>query len=319
MSGKQVFNWRESDRSEHLAAFLLSALGLATAVERHEELGADFYCSLADQEKGATNFGLPFLVQVRSVAKPVVHIKTPKRYRHQKGALPDHLSWLFRQELPMFLALVDKEDISIRLYSLSPLWFLEYDHENCPDPAAIQLVPRVDAESRDPVGAPRQLGKVSSSPESYEYEVDLGQPIASFAGEDTANRQVLTKQKGFLRRCIECDLQNRVFLRAALPHFYWIAESGCEEAGPIPSFYFKEAARDAGTLKQIYSFLGPTLLPLALRYQESDRRELVGALQELFREMPADTIPQTVRDELPELFAKPKPKPKQKKGGGRNR
>jgi hypothetical protein len=41
MSGKQVFNWRESDRSEHLAGFLLSALGMATPVERQEELGAD--------------------------------------------------------------------------------------------------------------------------------------------------------------------------------------------------------------------------------------------------------------------------------------
>ncbi len=313
MSGKQVYNWRESDRSEYLAGFLLSALGMATPVQRHEELGADFYCSLTDQEKGAITFGSPFLVEVRSVAKPVVHIKAPKRYRHQKGAIPDHLSWLFRQELPMFLALVDKEDISIRLYSLSPLWFLYYDTENCPHAAALQLVPRVDGGSREPVGVPRQIGKVTSSPESYEYEVDLGHPIASFAAQETGNRQILTKQKGFLRRCLECDLRNRVFLQAGLPHFYWIAESGREEEGPIPAFYFREAPRDAETLNRIYSFLGPSLLPLALRYQESGRGELVGALRKLFREMPPDTIPQNVRDALPEIFTNGK-----KTGGSRN-
>lgn len=53
MSGKQVFAWREADRIEHLAGFLLSALGMATPVERHDALvGADFYCSLTDLEKG---------------------------------------------------------------------------------------------------------------------------------------------------------------------------------------------------------------------------------------------------------------------------
>lgn len=309
MSGKQVFNWREADRSEYLAGFLLSALGMATPLERPEALiGADFYCSLANQEKGAVVFGFPFLVQVRSIAKPVVHLKAPKRYKHRHGEMPDHLAGLFRQELPMFLALVDKEDISIRLYSLCPLWFLLHDSENCPDPAAVQLLPRLDLANNEPVGAPRQGDQVTSSPESYEYEVDLGNPIASFSTKDTGNRAVMMKQRRFLRQGIEGELRNHVFREAGLPHFSWIVECH-DDNGPVPASYHREAPRDADTLKSIYALLGPSLLPLALRYQDNERRELVEALATLFREMPPETFPDDIRDAHPHLFAEHKKEP----------
>lgn len=302
MSGKRVFNWREGDRIEYLAEFLLSALGMVTPVPRQEEMGVDFHCALADQEKGVTTFGFPFLVQVRSMVKPVVHLKAPKRYRHQKGVIPDHLSWMFRQELPMFLALVDKEEISIRLFSLSPVWFLYHDNENCPDCSSLRLVPRTDGNETGPVGPPRRLGKVTSSPESYEYEVDLGFPVSSYSTKDTASRQTLSGQKNFLRLCIEYDLQSIVFSRADLPHFYWMAETDRDKEGPIPALYSKEAPRNAESLKNIYSFLGPSLIPLALRYKTDNRTELLGALRELFREMPANTIPPELQRALPEIF-----------------
>ena len=310
MSGKQVFNWREVDRSEYLAGFLLSALGMATPVERHDALvGADFYCSLADQEKGAvTTFSFPFLVQVRSIAKPVVHLKAPKRYKHRQGEIPDHLAGLFRQELPMFLALVDKEDISIRLYSLCPLWFFLHDSENCPNAAAVQLIPRLDPANNEPVGAPRQGDQVTTSPESFAYEVDLGNPIAAFTAKDTGNRAIMMKQARFLRQCIEGEIRNPVFREAGLPHFSWIVQCS-EDEGPVPASYHREAPRDADTLKRICALLGPSLLPLALRYQDNENRELVEALATLFREMPPETFPDDIRDAHPHLFAERKKEP----------
>lgn len=308
MSGKQVFNWREADRSEYLAGFLLSALGMAIPVERHQELvGADFYCSLADQEKGGVTFGFPFLVQVRSTVKPVVHLKAPKRYKHHPGVLPDHLAGLFRQDLPMFLALVDKEETTIRLYSLSTLRFLLHDREHCPDPAAVQLLPRLDAANQEPVGAPRQGRQVTSSPESYEYEVDLGNPVVTFSEKDTRDRALMMKQKRFLRECIAWELRNRVFHEAGLPQFWWIA--GCSDDEPLTASYLREAPRDADSLRRIYGLLGPALLSLGLRYQDSERRELVGALASLFREMPSGTFPDDIRRACPDLFAEPEKEP----------
>ncbi len=257
-----------------------------------------------DQEKGATTFGYPFLVQLKPLLKPVVHIKAPKKYRHQKGVIPDHLSWMFRHDLPVFLALVDKEEMAISLYSLAPVWFLYHDSENCPDCSSLRLVPRIDGSDSGPVGPPRRLGKVSSSPESYEYEVDLGFPIASWSVKETARRQDLLKEQACLRRCIDYDFRNLVFLRADLPHFYWMAETDREKEGPLPAFSFHEAPRDPDRLKNMFSFLGPALLPLVLRYREDNRPEVLKTLRYLFREIPADTIPPEIRKSLPEVFGR---------------
>ncbi len=302
MSGRQVFNWREGDRNEYVASFLLSALGLVTPFPRHEDIGVDFYCALADQEKSVTSFGFPFLVLVKSTAKPVVHLKAPKKYRHQKGVLPDHLSWLFLQEVPLFLALVDKDENSIGLYSLSPLWFLVHDHETCPDCASLRLVPRTKSEGTAPVEAPRSIGNVTSSPKSHEYEVDLGPPVASFSMEDTANRQTMLRQKNFLRSCIEHEFENLVFARAGLPHFHWITESDSEQDGPKAAFHCREVPGQSERLRHVYSLLGPALIPLALRYKSDDRKDLLAGLRTLFREIPADTIPPEIRKMLPEIF-----------------
>ena len=80
------------------------------------------------------NFRISFIVQVKSASRPVIHIKRPNRYKHISGVIPDHISWLFRQELPMFLALIDKKALSIRLFSLSPIWFILYASNQCEIP-----------------------------------------------------------------------------------------------------------------------------------------------------------------------------------------
>jgi len=105
MSGRRVFNWREGDRSEYVANFLLSAIGLVTPVPRQEDIGIDFHCALADQENGVLTFDYPFIVQAKSIGSPVVEVKAPDKYKHQTGVVPEHISWIFRQELPMFLAI----------------------------------------------------------------------------------------------------------------------------------------------------------------------------------------------------------------------
>jgi hypothetical protein len=218
--------------------------------------------------------------------------------------LPDHLAGLLRQDVPQFMGLVDKDANSIRLFSLAPLWFLQHPHASCPDCSSLRLVPRVDGAAAGPVGPPKRLGKVTSSPESYEYEVDLGAPVASLSVEDTANRQTLLKQKAALRRCIEHDLRSLVFARARLPQFYWIAESDREPEGPVPAFASVEAPQDSESLRSIYSLLGPALLPLALRYQSDNRKDLLAALRTLFREMPANTIPPELQKALPGIFGR---------------
>jgi len=37
-----------------------------------------------------------------------------------------HVAWLFRQNQPVFLGVVDKDSVSLRIFSLLPIWFLYY-------------------------------------------------------------------------------------------------------------------------------------------------------------------------------------------------
>jgi len=60
------FNWRQGDRSELLADYLLSGIGITTPIRRQDDTGFDFYCSVSDQEKGVLTFGFPYIIQIKS-------------------------------------------------------------------------------------------------------------------------------------------------------------------------------------------------------------------------------------------------------------
>ena len=46
MPGSIWYPFRQGNRSEYLALYILSALGISIYVPRTEDIGVDFYCSL---------------------------------------------------------------------------------------------------------------------------------------------------------------------------------------------------------------------------------------------------------------------------------
>ena len=93
-------------------------LGLSTPIPRQEDIGIDFLCSLADQRSGVLTFGNPYLVSVKSLSKPNIVLEPTEAAITENN--PRHLHWLFRQELPLFLGVVDKGAFSMRLYRRDP-------------------------------------------------------------------------------------------------------------------------------------------------------------------------------------------------------
>lgn len=69
-TGTRFYNWREGDRSEYLAVYLLSALGLVTQVPRQEDIGFDLVCNLAEQESGIQSFRHHYLGQMLTGIAP---------------------------------------------------------------------------------------------------------------------------------------------------------------------------------------------------------------------------------------------------------
>ena len=299
MSGRRLRNPRQGDRSEYLATFLLSALGLTTNVPRQEDIGFDFHCSLADQEQGLLTFGFPFLVQVKSAGDPVFEILPGKKYKPDGRRMPDHLAWLLRQELPLYLGLVDKAEMAIQLYSLAPFWFILY---HSPDCAGVRFIPRVKGIPNTHIGYPVKKERVTKKPLTFIYDIDIGFPIAAFSARDTQNDARMADEKARLRHCIDFEMRNVVFFRAALPHFYWFAETDRSKGGPIPAFFYNEVEKAPQRLQLVYSFLGPALIPLAQRYQTDGDVAALAALKVLFKKVPAGIIPLQVKAALPEVF-----------------
>ena len=126
MSGMRLFSYRQGDRSEYLAHYLMSGLGVITAVPRQEDIGIDLYCTLADQERGKLTFGVPFLVQVKSASdEPVAFGRLSSKGRWQR----EDITWLLRQEIPFFVGLVFGFFIGVTVsFIVDLIWFPEAGH-----------------------------------------------------------------------------------------------------------------------------------------------------------------------------------------------
>ena len=109
-------------------------------IPRQEDIGFDFSCSIADQEAGILTFGYPYLISIKSRSTPSIDIEPTKTAIEADDAR--HVAWLFRQDQPVFLGVVDKDAISLRIFSLLPIWFLYY--RGGPTVGSLSLNPRFD-------------------------------------------------------------------------------------------------------------------------------------------------------------------------------
>src|SRR5207245_1516245 len=65
-SMQRLFSFRQGDRSEYLAQYILSAFAISVPVPRQEDVGSDFHCSLLKREDNNLRPYLPFNIQIKS-------------------------------------------------------------------------------------------------------------------------------------------------------------------------------------------------------------------------------------------------------------
>src|SRR5204862_4612063 len=121
MPATLAFGFHESNRGEYLAQYFLSALGVSAPVIRQEDIGVDFFCSLAREENKKLTFHSPYMVQQGAAdAKEFIY----GGYTDKGKWRGEGVEWLFSQE---------------RLYSTSAMWLVCYQFgtmtqiELCPD------------------------------------------------------------------------------------------------------------------------------------------------------------------------------------------
>ena len=152
MSGPRLGSFRSGDRSEYLAAYVLSRVAYVNPVPRQEDFGlVDFLCVLARSESGYVYPESAFYVQVKSNADAF-------------DLSGEAIKWLaHHMDHPLFVCVVDKDKSRISLYTCICLWRAVF-------------LSRVEPESIM-VKCGGEPGVQVVTPNSLKYVVSLGSPI----------------------------------------------------------------------------------------------------------------------------------------------
>lgn len=296
MPGSLWSPFREGNRSEYLAQYFLSALGVSVSVPRPEDIGIDFYCALARKSGERLTFHSPFAVQVGSFGtKDFSYGGFTKKGVWQK----DQLDWIFSQELPLFLATVDKDTLSFRLYSTSPIWLIRYTFG---DVTEIRLIP--DAvhdplkESREPVV--KFSGKGG---DGCRYNVPLGLPVVELR-IDQLKTEIVEKAREGLAKASIIEMRNLTYRRLNVHFSQWILDilSNDDSASlKLGQFYAWNSEPGRNTPEQLEALL-PIVVALAHNLKSQNRMDELEKLKGIFSLIPQDKIPDFVRHNLTEIL-----------------
>ncbi|MEP7238808.1 MAG: hypothetical protein ABI685_13110 [Ferruginibacter sp.] len=198
-------NFYKGNLSELLADYLLSSIGITTPTRRQFDIGIDFYCNLSDNESGYLTFGYPFLIQIKSKSSPKILYggKTHKNWKIQK------IEWLFRNEIPLFIGIVDKKNHSMCIYDTSGLWqlFLLNEKRNFSQVLLVTGDFEIN-EWRENVKTKQLTGWENTTSDGVQYIVNMGNPIVEITSQDVDNPIILKRKKEIFRNIIQIEQRN---------------------------------------------------------------------------------------------------------------
>lgn len=298
MSGKRLRSMREGDRSEYYAQVLLSGLGLCSPIPRQEDIGFDFLCSLADEESNILTFGSPYMVSVKSVSSPLLKLDPSKTDIRDNSQ--EHILWLYRQQLPVFLAVVDKDNYQLDLHSLLPVWSLCYEGgTRC---GSLDILARDPKNESDEIERPEDCGEREDWKGKHHFKVDIGHPLVSLKLKSLGDKEFLGVIKQRIR--LACALWgiNERHSQMGIPFFTWFRQVKKDGSLPSPGWYHQQVAWSPVFRNNALIELAPSLASLALNCKLSGDNELLSAIGVLMREAPRNSIPKEIVEALPEIF-----------------
>ena len=279
MSGGLLHNFRQGNRSELLADYLLSAIGISTPVRRQDDYGFDFYCQLSDQQSGYLTFGYPFVIQIKSDSSEKIAYGNLNAKKWKK----ENTSWLFRNDLPFFVGIVDKAALSISIFDTTGLW--QVYNSNSENYSYIELIPTIH-----PMGEMRENCKMEritdweESGDGIRYTIDMGNPIVTIAYTDLENDHALWERKETIRAIVRIEQQNIIHRKLGIRAF----EEVKENAANVGHIYkgMSLNPHPASDVSKIYRSLDVGLTSLLISLDAQGRHAEVAALKIFLGFMP---------------------------------
>jgi len=296
MPGSLWSPFREGNRSEYLAQYFLSALGVSVNVPHPEDIGIDFYCALAQESGKRLTFHSPFAVQVGSYGTKEFCYGG---YTDEGVWRKEQLDWLFSQDLPVFICTIGKENLSFQLYSTSAMWPMRYEYG---DVSEVQLVPDAThdlfKESREEV--PAYAGKGG---DGCIHRIPLGPPIVALRIEDLKG-DLVNKARLALGKAAQAEMLNLTYRRLNAHFAQWLLDvvsnddSGARKLG---YFYAWNSEPGRNTPEQLKA-LAPIVVALAHNLKWQKRYEELALLRGIFELIPKDYLPEFLKENIPEVF-----------------
>lgn len=297
MPGGLWYTFRQGNRTEYLATYLLSALGIAVKVPREEDVGIDFHCNLAsDFGDGLLRFFAPYNVQIKASSEEGISIK----YGGIKnGKCKDHeVRWLLSQRTPLFLGVVDKGAGVIRLYSMANRWFAKYE-EQVPcelefvtdTPAAGEEIKMEAVEKSDLEHESIPAGVAHSS-----WRIPIGPPAMTLSVDEAEDACCLLNRRNHFKDFIYSDESNGVFSGIGLPCFswpLWIQPNLCLMEQGVAVGWGKKITHDETRQMRV---LAPLVASLQRTYVNAGKSEAAKQLGGLLSVIPDTDEYRLVRD-----------------------
>ena len=302
MPGMLLDSFRGGSRSEYLAQFLLSTLGVSVQVPRQEDIGADFYCSLARLDGMKLTFEASYIVQLKSTPISGVSYGGPDVKGVRRS---EEVRWLFSQEFPMLLGFVDKKALCIHLYTTSNMWLAFYLSGG---PGEVVLEPAkpdvriydVQYPSKEDVTEwPQGIG------DGLRWRVPLGPPILSFTADEAEDKSKVAYARERLLPFLQAEQANIGYRRLKIhysrtPYIVEASEEGLQTVGYYVAFVGNKTP-GANVDDQLLS-IAPALGTLAFNLKEQGRFDDLRRLQPIAMMVPDSQEREVMLENFPELF-----------------
>jgi len=219
---QRQFSYRQGDRAEYLAQYILSAFAIVVHVPRQEDVGTDFHCSLLQRDGNNLRPTLPFNIQVKSAGDDVLkngiifgRITTAGRWRKHEIEL------LCQTDTPFLIGLVNLESQRLDLFSTITRYFILSNWQGAGLPREVAMLPYEPAGAAH-LGAGTQivLDPKPDMPQTL-WRLPLGQPIVSISIAESEDPERCEQIKNVLEPYLRMDQENAVCFRIGLGYFTW--------------------------------------------------------------------------------------------------
>jgi hypothetical protein len=215
------------------------------------------------------------------------------------------IEWLWAQEVPFLIGVVDKANSTFALYATSPMWRVRYS--NGGNPGEVVLRPGIPVQGQhigfpDPVAQPQWP---AGTGDGQRWFVDLGAPLIRITAAEAENAEIIETSRGILDWALFVEQQNITYRRLDIPYFTWPLDIQTNDPATIGSLgvFIAAQAGPAALTEQKLRGLAPFVFSLALHLKSSNQLDALNHLKSVFALFPDHLIPGFIKNQLPEIFA----------------